>query len=132
MLHTATPCYMEQHRATIMSSNMHIEKTCEFCGKKFIARTTVTQCCSDFCAKRNYKKRKRQEKIQESIIRENERKPFNPVVTQKEFLSIDETCQLIGASRWTIYRMIDKGNLKAAKLGSRTIIKRQEIDILFK
>ena len=122
MLHTATPCYMEQHRATTMSSNMHIEKTCEFCGEKFIARTTVTQCCSDFCAKRNYKKRKREEKIQESIIRENERKPFNPVVTQKEFLSIDETCQLIGASRWTIYRMIEKGNLKAAKLGTRTII----------
>ncbi len=46
--------------------------------------------------------------------------------------SIDETCQLVGASRWTIYRMIDKGSLKVGKLGSRTIIKRQEIDKLFK
>jgi excisionase family DNA binding protein len=127
MLHTATPCNIEQHRATKMSSNIRVEKTCESCGEKFIAKTTVTQCCSNLCAKRLYKKRKREEKVQKTIDRENERKPFNPVVTQKEFL-----CQLIGASRWTIYRMIEKGKLKAAKLGSRTIIKRKEIDILFK
>ena len=42
-----------------MSSNIHIPKTCQFCGKAFIARTTVTKYCGNSCAKKAYKKRKR-------------------------------------------------------------------------
>lgn len=49
----------------------------------------------------------------------------------KDFLSIDETCKLLGASRMTIYRQIKSGTIKAAKLGRRTIIRRTEIDKLF-
>jgi excisionase family DNA binding protein len=49
----------------------------------------------------------------------------------KDFLSIEETCKLLGASRMTIYRQIKSGTIKAAKLGRRTIIKRTEIDKLF-
>lgn len=115
-----------------MSTNIRLQKTCQHCGNKFTAKTTVTAFCSDNCAKRNYKKRKREEKLQVAIQKENEIKPFNPVVAEKVFLSIDETCQLIGASRWTIYRLIDNGKLKAGKIGARTIIKRQAIDNLFK
>jgi excisionase family DNA binding protein len=114
-----------------MSSNIRIEKTCAFCGIKFTAKTTVTQFCSDNCAKRSYKKRKREGKILNAVDRDQQANPFNPIIKQKEFLSIDETCQLVGASRWTIYRLIDKGRLKAAKLGSRTIVPRKEIDNLF-
>jgi len=47
-----------------MSSNIRIEKTCLYCAEFFIAKTTVTKYCSDNCAKRAYKKRKRQEKLQ--------------------------------------------------------------------
>ncbi|HBH06588.1 MAG TPA: DNA-binding protein, partial [Flavobacteriales bacterium] len=42
-----------------MSSNMRIPKICQECGSDFIAKTTVTQYCSDRCSKRAYKKRKR-------------------------------------------------------------------------
>ncbi len=115
-----------------MSSNMKIPKICQFCGKEFIARTTVTKCCSDKCAGRAYKKRKREEKV----------KAVEPVAKQhidfqlsqingKEFLSIAETCQLLGASRMTIYRQIKAGNISAAKIGRRTIIKRSIIDKMF-
>jgi len=115
-----------------MSSNIRLEKTCQHCSKNFIAKTTVTQYCSDNCAKRAYKDRIRSKKIEVAIQKDFEEKPFNPIVNQKEFLSVKETCQLIGASRWTIYRLIDGGNLKASKLGSRTIIARNEINNLFK
>jgi len=114
-----------------MSSNIRIEKTCQFCGQTFTAKTTVTQFCSDMCAKRSYKKRKRDGKILNAIDREKQLTPFNPIVKQKEFLSVEDTCQLIGASRWTIYRLIADNKLTAAKIGSRTIIKRSEIDKLF-
>jgi excisionase family DNA binding protein len=114
-----------------MSSNIRIEKTCQFCGQKFTAKTTVTQFCSDLCAKRSYKKRKREGKILNAIDREQQAVPFNPIVKQKEFLSIQEACQLLGASRWTLYRLIDKKEIHATKLGRRSIIKRTEIDKLF-
>lgn len=74
----------------------------------------------------------RDEKVKSAIEQENLKKPFNPIVTQKDYLSIQETCMLLGASRWTIYRMIENGNLTAAKFGRRTIIKRTTIESLFK
>ena len=115
-----------------MSSNIRISKVCQHCGKEFIAKTTVTKFCSDLCSKRNYKKRKREEKVQKVNSIEKQQMDFNHAnVENKEFLSIEETCILLGASRMTIHRQIKNGNLKSAKLGRRTIIKRSEIDKLF-
>lgn len=115
-----------------MSSNIRIDKTCQFCGNKFVAKTTVTQFCSDNCAKRAYKVRIRDKKIQEAIKEESTSAFYNPVLSQKEFLSIKETAQLMGASRWTIYRLIENGKLKATKLRRRTILRREDINELFK
>jgi excisionase family DNA binding protein len=114
-----------------MSSKIQIEKTCYFCGQKFIAKTTVTQFCSPICSKRSYKKRKREGKILNTIERGKFQNPFNPLIKQKEFLSVNEATQLIGASRWTLYRLIADGRLSATKLGKRTIIPRKAIDVLF-
>jgi excisionase family DNA binding protein len=114
-----------------MSSHIRIQKTCQFCGDPFTAKTTVTQFCSDDCAKRAYKERKRKEKIGLAVHQEAERS-FDPTVAQKEFLSIEETCRLINASRWTVYRLIEKGVLPATKLGRITRIARSSIDNLFK
>ena len=38
-----------------MSSNIQIQRVCEFCGNEFTARTTVTKLCSAKCRKANYK-----------------------------------------------------------------------------
>ncbi len=116
-----------------MSSNIRLEKTCLHCGNLFTAKTTVTKYCSLPCAQRAYKGRMKEEKVDKAILEERQRnvQPVNTSITQKDFLSIDDACQLLGTSRWTIYRMIDKGQLKAGKLGSRTIIERKAIDNLF-
>jgi hypothetical protein len=42
-----------------MSSNIRILKVCECCKQEFIAKTTVTQCCTDACAKRFAENEKR-------------------------------------------------------------------------
>ena len=47
-----------------MSSNIQIEKVCQWCGKNFIARTTQTAYCSKRCAEHAYKDRKRKEKME--------------------------------------------------------------------
>jgi excisionase family DNA binding protein len=125
LLHVATT-------SNKMSSNIRLEKICQHCGVQFTAKTTVTQFCSDTCSKRAYKQRKRNEKINVAIKDETEKANYNPFISQKEFLTVDEACQLINASRWTIYRLIDKGELKAGKLGRSTRIPRTAINELFK
>lgn len=88
--------------------------------------------CSDSCAKRAYKKRKRDEKVGIAIKQEAEKSAYNSVISDKEFLTIEEACQLINASRWTIYRLIDKGELKAGRIGRNVRIPRRFINELFK
>jgi len=133
-----------------MSSNLHIPKVCQFCGKAFVARTTVTQFCGDNCSKKGYKKRIRDAKVQTAIIETQQtlqslQSPQTSISNQnyntsakaqvninfKAFLSVQEAAELIGASRWTIQRLINSDKLKAAKIGRRTIINRTEIDKLF-
>ena len=115
-----------------MSSNIEIPKICLNCGKSFIAKTTVTKFCDQKCAAKNYKKRKREEKVDEVSPLAVQKIEYNQeLLKHKDFLSIEETCKLLGASRMTIYRQIKSGNIRAAKIGRRTIIKRTEIDKLF-
>lgn len=130
LLH-ATTSTINHLPETTMSSNIRIEKTCQLCGKLFIAKTTVTKFCGHDCSRKAYKKTKRTEKIELAIEKEIKTKVFNPMISSKEYLSIAETCQLLGTSRWTIYRMLQNGKLQHTKIGTRTIIARKEIDKLF-
>ena len=115
-----------------MSSNIQIRRICQHCGKEFTARTTVTKYCSDNCAKRAYKQRMKEMKIQVSH-EETQKIKEKPIeeIKAKEFLSIADTSKLLGVSPRTLYRMIRRKELKIGKAGKRTIIRRSEIDRLF-
>lgn len=115
-----------------MSSNIRIQRICQQCGKEYEAKTTVTKTCSTRCAGLLYKARKRAEKIQQSN-EETAKVIARPIeeIKAKEFLTIDELTTLLPISRRTVHRLIAKGELKAAKLGRRTIIRRLDIDNLF-
>ncbi len=118
-----------------MSSNLIFKKICEFCGNEFEAKTLFTRYCSHTCNRKHYKKLKREKEIQ-SVKAEKHIPDQEPQISDigfqlKEFLSVDETATLLGASRRTIQRMISKGNLKVGKIGRRSIVKRTEIDKLF-
>ena len=89
--------------------------------------------------------RKKEEKIQHALNLEISANDAEPQTLQslqteqpllnlktKEFLSVQEAADLLGASRWTIQRLVQRNVLNAAKLGRRTILKRSEIDNLFK
>lgn len=112
-----------------MSSNIRIERICQYCKESFTAKTTVTKYCSDRCAKMAYKARKRDEKLGISN-KETYQMVYTPieVLKEKPFLSITETTQLMGISRRTLYRMIERGVIKYSKFGRRTIISRAELD----
>lgn len=115
-----------------MSSNIRLKKVCQACGEEFIAKTTVTKYCGDACAKRAYKARKRAEKIQASEEETIATMQQSIVELQvKDFLSVQDFCQLFKVSRTTVWRLCKDGKLKAVKIGRRKFISRASIDKLF-
>jgi excisionase family DNA binding protein len=116
-----------------MSSNIHVQRICQHCGKEFTARTTVTKFCGDDCAKRAYKERQRLSKIEKSNT-ETQRIKAKPIddLKVKEFLTVRDVSKLLNCSLRTAYRLIGQGNIRAVNLAQRkTLVRRTEIDKLF-
>ena len=115
-----------------MSSNIEVEKVCEYCRKIFIARTTRTRYCTHKCNSRAYKANLKEAKIQESKQMTSKIVAgFDPSITAKDFLSIDDAAKLLGISRSTLYRIIERGEIPIKKLGRRTILRRSDVDSYF-
>ena len=116
-----------------MSSNIRVNKICQYCNKEFEARTTVTKTCSDQCAKLFYKQRQKEMKVQGAIT-ETAKIKAKPIedLKAKEFLTVREVASLLSCSVRSVYYHIETGNLKAANLAKRiTRVKRSEVDKLF-
>lgn len=115
-----------------MSSNIRVQRICQHCSQEFTAKTTVTKYCSDNCAKRAYKLRKKNEKIEESnneIVRILN-KPIEEL-NAKDFLTAKEVSVLLNCSLRTVYRLIENGTIKATNLSERmTRIRRSTLDNL--
>ncbi len=115
-----------------MSSNIRVQRKCQHCGNLFIAKTTVTKFCGDDCAKRNYKKRKREEKVADSNEETANELQLPLIAAQsKDYLEIKDLQPLLGLSRRTAYRLIRDNRLNALKLGNRYVVRRKDIDKMF-
>ncbi|MFV0388102.1 MAG: helix-turn-helix domain-containing protein [Pyrinomonadaceae bacterium] len=115
-----------------MSSNLRITRICEFCGESFTARTTVTKYCSHRCSSGSYKQRERSRNVKKSVSETVKR--ITKDTTQlkaQEFLSVEETAELLRVSARTISRAIKNNTLRASRFGTRVIIRRKDIDHLF-
>ncbi|HEY6974866.1 MAG TPA: helix-turn-helix domain-containing protein [Chitinophagaceae bacterium] len=115
-----------------MSSNIKIRRICVYCRREFIAKTTKTQTCSDQCAKKLYKQKKKQENMDASNV-ETTKIKLQPVaeINSKPFLSAGEAAMLLGLSVRTVNRLIKSGIIPAVNLGKRlTRIARAELDKL--
>lgn len=117
-----------------MSSTLTIPKICFECNSTFIAKTTVTKFCSQKCAGRAYKKNKRNEKIAAAKKQEYEKAVGvdMTLIQSKEYLSIKETCLLLGISRMSLYRYIKNKTIIPSRVGGKVIIKKQVITNLIK
>ena len=116
-----------------MSSNIKVQRICQFCHSEFIARTTVTKYCSHKCGSRAAKARVRLGKIETSnnemvnmVIRET------VDLTKQVYLTVKQAAKMLSCSTKAIYNMIDSGRLVAARVSARkTWIRRCDIDNLF-
>jgi excisionase family DNA binding protein len=116
-----------------MSSNIRITRICQQCGNEFTAKTTVTQYCSDPCAKRAYKARIKAVKVEKSNT-ETQAILSRPMeeIKAKEFLTVKDVTTLLSCSRQTVYKLIKSNTVKAVNISlKKTLIKRSEIDKLF-
>jgi len=118
-----------------MSSNIKVQKICEYCGKEFTAKKTTTRHCSDTCAKRAYKARQREisvNKCKQDTILKKEKIPPIDMLQEKEFLTVREASVLLTCSVRRVYYLIESGDIKAANpTGRMTRIRRSEINRLF-
>ncbi|HEY6142524.1 MAG TPA: helix-turn-helix domain-containing protein [Flavobacterium sp.] len=116
-----------------MSSNIQVQRICEYCNNEFTAKTTVTRFCSMKCTKASSKQKIRNNKIEVSN-QETQKIKNVPIdcLKIKEFLSVTEVSKLIGCSRQNVYKLINSGKLDATNiLEKKTIVKRLDLDKLF-
>ncbi|MFI5141709.1 MAG: helix-turn-helix domain-containing protein [Bacteroidia bacterium] len=112
-----------------MTSHIRIQRICDYCKELFTARTTVTKYCSHLCAKRDYKKRAKEKRIDDSN-KETALKLAIPLeeIRANDYLTVAEAATLIRVSRVSLYRVIWSGVLKAIKVRSKIIIVKKDFD----
>lgn len=113
-----------------MSSNIKIERICEWCGNRFMAQTTVTRFCSKRCSEHSYKERMRQKKMALSNQETNQCNPDRKS-RDKDFLTPTETAQYLGVGRTYIYDCINRGKIKVTRIGRKTLISKADMQAMF-
>ena len=111
-----------------MSSNIKVERICEWCGNKFIAQTTVTRFCSKRCSEHAYKERLRQKKIS---LSNQETAQTNIKWRDKDYLTPTQAAELLGIGRMSIYRYIRNGKIKVVRFARKTLISKADIQAMF-
>jgi len=113
-----------------MSSYITIPKVCLHCKGAFIAKTTVTKFCSQKCASKAYKAKQKMAKVEQAQTLEYQKVQGidMQLIQAKEFLSVKETCLLLGISRTTLYRLFNGRAIQPNRVGGKVIIKRQIIN----
>ena len=115
-----------------MSSNISINKKCEYCKNEFVARTIKTKYCSHKCNSRHYKILKKQEQIK--VVEKATKLNILSIddVNKKEFLAVKEASLILNMSTRTIYRLIENNELNSYNFSVRkTLIRRKDIDYYF-
>ncbi len=115
---------------------MKIEKKCIYCGESFTAQKLTTKYCSPNCNKKHYKVRIKKGEFSSASFKEDSLKKLifekQTILSIKQYLSINETCELLGLSRSTIYRLVKTNKINITKIGGRVIIAKSEIEELLK
>lgn len=117
---------------------MRIKKVCQHCNQTFIAQKTVTKFCSLACARRNYKKRKRQENITQVILATNEQQLERYSLSadvgsiksgtdrlHRDWMNIRDIADLLGVGKRTLFRAIKDKEFPKIKVGRRLLFNKQ-------
>jgi excisionase family DNA binding protein len=119
-----------------MSSNIRIEKSCEYCHQPYIARTLHTRYCSHSCNQKAYKNNQKAEKLHDyytSTENNGKQRKVSARADLKDvdYLCVKEVCLLLNLSRGTIFRWIKEGVLVSYQHRQKHIICKKDIEKIF-
>jgi excisionase family DNA binding protein len=119
-----------------MSSNIRIQKDCEYCGNAFTAKTLVTRYCSKKCNERHYKQVTREKKIEVHVsqVVNSNLATVSTVANSylpEDCLELNEAARIMRVSKRTLYRLIASRKIKMKKVRSRTLLLRKDIYMFF-
>ena len=118
-----------------MSSNLRIVKICAYCKQEFIAKKITTETCSDPCAKRFYKVKRREKAIQRVEVETIVKRDAKAFVTEdevraiqaKEWLTLKEAALLLNISPLTLRRWLLAGKVKSNRVGRKHMFKKVDL-----
>ncbi|WP_420842418.1 excisionase family DNA-binding protein [Elizabethkingia ursingii] len=122
-----------------MSSNIRINRVCNYCNQKFVAKTFTTKYCCHKCNQRDYKRRIKEEKLLKSKeeysidSKISKLKKVTPtfdieLLKSKSYLSISEVCVLMNMCDSTVRKLIKEERIKTIRLGKKHIIPKSQLD----
>ncbi len=110
-----------------MSSTIEITKTCEWCGKSFIARKCTTRYCSKRCAEHAYKDAKRKKHVE----REQQKANKSIAYDESPFITPSQCARLLGVCRASIYNYLATNSIPCFQFKGKTLISRESLNSLF-
>lgn len=124
-----------------MSSNIRIRKICEHCNEIFVAQKTVTKFCSLECARRNYKLRQKNKKVEESNVETKDKMLQSALGSQvvyvpiqlppqepSELVDIKALSAITRISQRTLFRLLKNDNeFPRLRIGRSLFFHRQTV-----
>ena len=86
------------------------------CGEEFMAKTIESWYCSPKCSKTAWKRRHDEEERNKLLD-----KVVKTIPKEQDFIKVTEAYALFGISRFTLYRLIRKGQISHINLGTNQI-----------
>ena len=110
---------------------MEVRRICQWCGKPFIAQKTTTRFCSPECAKRSYKHRIKERKME--LRHAQEMHELRQNLERQDYFTFSQAARLMGVSRQYIYKLVKEDKLRASRISNKmSFIRRTDIELMLK
>ena len=110
---------------------MEVRRICQWCGKPFIAQKTTTRFCSPECAKRSYKHRIKERKME--LRHAQEMHELRQNLERQDYFTFSQAARLMGVSRQYIYKLVKEDKLRASRISNKmSFIRRADIELMLK
>lgn len=110
---------------------MEVRRICQWCGKPFIAQKTTTRFCSPECAKRGYKHRIKERKME--LRHAQEMHELRQNSERQDYFTFSQAARLMDVSRQYIYKLVKEDKLRASRISNKmSFIRRTDIELMLK
>jgi len=116
-----------------MKNEGKFKRICAYCNEVFFAKQRTTNYCGPVCGKRGYKKRKKEELLEENLqeLHRDSQEFDMDLLNKKTYLTVKEACAYLEISRTTLYRLRKMGYVPQIGIGAKVLFKREDLEDAF-